>query len=88
MVAIRKAYACANIHTNVATRSGHLDYPGHLGHWSKWVLPEHTNMPDPDQKHLVIMYIKNCNKRSIFSNRAVTNISFLNLLKPIKNNIR
>ena len=40
-----------------------------------WVkVPDILNMPDPDQKYLVIMYIKNCNKRSILSNRAVTNI--------------
>ena len=46
-----------------------------IGSLFVWVLPVHTNIPDPDQKYLVIMYIKNCNKRSIFSNRAVTNIS-------------
>ena len=27
----------------------------------KWVSPGHTNMPDPNQKYLVIKHIKNCN---------------------------
>ena len=52
--------------SSVATGSGHLDYPGHLGHFlsrSKWVSAGHTNMPDPDQNCLVIMLIKNCNKK-------------------------
>ena len=43
----------------VATGSGHLDYPGHLGHFlsgSKWISPRHAYMPDPDQD------IKNCNE--------------------------
>ena len=67
---------------SVATGSGHQDYPGHLDHFlsgSKWVLSGYTYMPDPDPKYLIIKHIKNCNKRSILSNRAVTNISSLRM---------
>ena len=49
--------------TSVATGLGHS---GHLGHFlsgSKWVSPRHSNVPDPDQKYLVIVRIKNCNKK-------------------------
>ena len=50
--------------TSVATGLGHPHYPGHLGHFlsgSKWVSPGHAYMPDPDR--VVIMCIKNCNKK-------------------------
>ena len=49
------------LHISVATGSSHPDYPGHLGHFlsgSKSVSPRHTNVPDPDQKYLVIVRIK------------------------------
>ena len=63
------------MHSSVVTESGHPDYLDHLGHFlfgSKWISSGHINMPDPDQKYLVIVSKKNCNK---ISNRAVTNIS-------------
>ena len=56
---------------SIATGSGHL---GQFLSRSKWVLPGHINMPDLDQKYTVILRIKNCNKRSILSKRAVTDI--------------
>ena len=55
-------YICpAKVAIIVATWLGHLDYrvtwvnfcPGQSG--------RHTNMPDPNQKYLVTMRIKNCN---------------------------
>ena len=59
---------------SIATRSGHLDYPGHLGHFlsgSKWVSPIDTYVPDPDKTIWLSCALKN---GTILSNRAVTNI--------------
>ena len=62
----RPLHATLKVYTSVATGSGYPEYRGHLGHFlsgSKWVSPGHTNMPDPDKKYLVIVRIKNCNKK-------------------------
>ena len=72
---ILSSRAVTSISTSVATGSGHSDYLGHFLPGLKWVSPGHAYMPDPDQNCLVVMCIKNCNERSILSNRAVTNIS-------------
>ena len=55
-------YTSSHILTiSIATESGYPDYPDHLDHFlsgSKWVLPGHTHMPDPDQNYLAIMCIE------------------------------
>ena len=62
------------MHCNVATRSGHLDYSGHLGHFLSG-----SKRPDiliylTRSNCLVIMRNENCSRKLILFNRAVTDI--------------